>query len=528
MRFRLIFFLLALSQIVYTQHKLTQDKNRLKDLMKSIVDSRSTDRHETISLCMEAVPLAREFNHIQALDEIYYTLSNMYFWINRDLSIKYAKKGIELAKKKHKDIDLGRYYVMLGKVAIAREQFHQGIQYFEKADSIYLAAQNVQEHGWVRSNLGNAYYMKKEYYKAIGCLKESIRIDTSRQSQSASPLSLINLGNCYLETGRPDEALKLYERSLKISASIQNSYALATSHLVMGKFHNRYEQYHKSLDHGLKSLNYSRESNNYYAMHLAYDHLYETYKKMNDFQASLCYLELKESIVDSLEKQESDAALRNLESSFALQKQALDLELLEKEKVKLHYKVKAESAQNQLLFLLLVSFGIVCIALVALFMSSQKANRMKQKLTAASAEVRNRELTNLALFVKQRSLFIDVVRSDLRSIRYARTDEKRMKLISDLSIKVSQYGGDDNKNDQLKQIIDLNSKDFSQRLKGKYPALTDYESQLVQLIRMNLSSKEIAVLLDITPHSVNVSRYRLRKKLNIKREDSLTDCFAKL
>jgi AraC family transcriptional regulator, chitin signaling transcriptional activator len=71
-------------------------------------------------------------------------------------------------------------------------------------------------------------------------------------------------------------------------------------------------------------------------------------------------------------------------------------------------------------------------------------------------------------------------------------------------------------------------KDFSQRLKGKYPALTDYESQLIQLIRMNLSSKEIAVLLDITPHSVNVSRYRLRKKLNIKKEDSLTDCFAKL
>lgn len=528
MRFRLVFFLLALAKLAYTQPNSTQEKIRLQDLMNSIVDTRSTDRQKTISLCIEAAPLAIELNQIQALDEIYYTLSNMYFWINRDLSIKYAKKGIELAKKKYKDIDLGRYYVMLGRVAIAREQNNQGIQYFEKADSIYLAAQNVIEHGWVRSNLGNAYYMKKEYFKAIDCLKESIQIDTSLQSQSPSPLSLINLGNCYLETGRPDEALKLYERSLEISATNLNRYELATSHLVLGKFHSRYEQYSKSLFHGLKSLNYSRESNNYYAMHLAYDHLYETHKKLNNFQASLRYLELKESIADSLEKQESDAALRNLESSFAVQKQALDLKLLEQEKVKLHYKVKAEAAQNKLLLFLLISFGIVCVALIVLFMSSQKANRMRQKLTATTAELRNRELTNLALYVKQRSLFIDVVRSDLKSIRDARTDTNRTKLISDLSIKVKQYAGDDNGNDSLKKIIELNSKYFSQRLKAKYPNLTRYETQLAQLIRMDLSSKEIAVLLDITPHSVNVSRYRLRKKLNIKREDSLTDCFAQL
>jgi DNA-binding CsgD family transcriptional regulator len=43
------------------------------------------------------------------------------------------------------------------------------------------------------------------------------------------------------------------------------------------------------------------------------------------------------------------------------------------------------------------------------------------------------------------------------------------------------------------------------------------------LLKMNLSSKEIANILNITPEGIKKARYRLRKKMNISSDESLQD-----
>ncbi|WP_321348757.1 triple tyrosine motif-containing protein [uncultured Draconibacterium sp.] len=64
---------------------------------------------------------------------------------------------------------------------------------------------------------------------------------------------------------------------------------------------------------------------------------------------------------------------------------------------------------------------------------------------------------------------------------------------------------------------------FFQKMKSKYPELTSSDLQLCAYLRMNLSSKEIAPLLGISIRGVENHRYKLRKKLNLQPEDSLTD-----
>src|SRR5690606_12477332 len=65
--------------------------------------------------------------------------------------------------------------------------------------------------------------------------------------------------------------------------------------------------------------------------------------------------------------------------------------------------------------------------------------------------------------------------------------------------------------------------DFFNKLKDKFPDLTPNELKLCALIKMNLSSKEIAQLMNITIKAVEVGRYRLRKKLHISSETNLYD-----
>ena len=75
----------------------------------------------------------------------------------------------------------------------------------------------------------------------------------------------------------------------------------------------------------------------------------------------------------------------------------------------------------------------------------------------------------------------------------------------------------------FKEAFNNADKDFIKKLKLIHTTLTPNDLRLCAYLRLNLSSKEIAPLLNISPRSVEVKRYRLRKKMNLAHNDSLTD-----
>ena len=75
----------------------------------------------------------------------------------------------------------------------------------------------------------------------------------------------------------------------------------------------------------------------------------------------------------------------------------------------------------------------------------------------------------------------------------------------------------------FKKAFSNADKDFFRKVKNKHPELTSNDLKLCAYLRLNLSSKEIAPLLNISVKSVEIKRYRLRKKMNLDRETNLTD-----
>ena len=72
------------------------------------------------------------------------------------------------------------------------------------------------------------------------------------------------------------------------------------------------------------------------------------------------------------------------------------------------------------------------------------------------------------------------------------------------------------------------NKNFYTRLKQAYPDISPNDLKICALIKMNLSIKEMAGILNISPDSVKTARYRLRKKLQLNTEDNLTDFILNL
>lgn len=73
--------------------------------------------------------------------------------------------------------------------------------------------------------------------------------------------------------------------------------------------------------------------------------------------------------------------------------------------------------------------------------------------------------------------------------------------------------------------VNVVHQDFITRLLKAYPNLTPKDIQLAVLLRMNLSSKEIAPIMSITPRGVEIHRYRLRKKILLDKDENLAKFF---
>ena len=86
----------------------------------------------------------------------------------------------------------------------------------------------------------------------------------------------------------------------------------------------------------------------------------------------------------------------------------------------------------------------------------------------------------------------------------------------------------DNDWEHFAQHFDKVHSDFVSILKEKHTAITPNEIKLSAYLRMNLSTKEIAQLMNISVRGIEISRYRLRKKLNLPTEISLFEYFINI
>jgi DNA-binding CsgD family transcriptional regulator len=77
--------------------------------------------------------------------------------------------------------------------------------------------------------------------------------------------------------------------------------------------------------------------------------------------------------------------------------------------------------------------------------------------------------------------------------------------------------------DTFEANFDRAHNDFFKRLKEKFPELTTGDIKICAYLKMNLSSKEIAHLQNISIRSIEVHRYRIRKKLRLNYSDNLVE-----
>lgn len=147
--------------------------------------------------------------------------------------------------------------------------------------------------------------------------------------------------------------------------------------------------------------------------------------------------------------------------------------------------------------------------------------RVKREKLESEINSKNKELANSTMHLLNKNDFISGVKSTLVGIIKRSSNPEVRKEIKKVVDNIERNIAQDNDWDDFAIHFDQVHGDFSTRLKEAFPNLSPQEMKLSAYLRMNLSTKEIAQLLNISIRGVEIARYRLRKKLELDREVNL-------
>lgn len=156
--------------------------------------------------------------------------------------------------------------------------------------------------------------------------------------------------------------------------------------------------------------------------------------------------------------------------------------------------------------------------------SEKEIVKLKNEKLEAEIDHKNRELASTAMHLVQKGELLGNFREQLmRSIKKETAGESIPEEFKKMLKILNEEKKMDKDWEQFAIHFDGVQGDFLKILKQHYPALSANEQKLCAYLRMNLSTKEIAQLENISVRGVEISRYRLRKKLNMQKDTNLPD-----
>lgn len=151
--------------------------------------------------------------------------------------------------------------------------------------------------------------------------------------------------------------------------------------------------------------------------------------------------------------------------------------------------------------------------------SQKEIMKIKNEQLTQDVDKKNKELAVSTMNLIKKDELLKIIKEDLKQSTELSTSKKIKSVISSINSSVSE----ENTWNMFKDAFDKADNDFIKKVKSAHPSLTPNDLRLCAYLRLNLSSKEIAPLLNISVRSVEIKRYRLRKKMDLPHEQSLVD-----
>lgn len=327
-----------------------------------------------------------------------------------------------------------------------------------------------------------------------------------------------HLGGLEVEAGNFDEGIPYLEKGVAILRKNRNVYALGHGLLNLGNAYYDKENYYRAIQILDECISISEKN---HTLYIAHKYRSASYEALGELKPALRDYKVFKTINDSVWNIQKSQQIEELRTQYDTEKKEQEIALQEQEITVLEQEASISNLQRILMAIgLLLSF----IGFYAL-RQKMKRNKLEREKIDAELEFKKKELTTHALNLARKNETLENLKTKAQELK---VNENSRAGYNQLIRTINFDLQDDNNWENFARYFEDVHKDFNSNVKSKYPQITSNELRLLALLKMNLTSKEIANILNISPEGIKKARYRLRKKLNITTEDSLQDLVLSL
>lgn len=473
---------------------------------------------------------------------------------NPDKAFQYLNQALQ-----HKNEITPKQQVKLYEVAASAYSYQQSylsaLDYFYKALALQKKVDTLRLH-YIYNNIGCTYMQlgdstkaRNFLYKSVESLKSVIAKGKTEEKNVEAFLVYSNLAVLEMEGKHYDKALEMFQIYHKHSVRLKDTVGIVSNYQNLSNLFHHTKQLDSARYYSHKGILLAKKAKLTNELAYLYYNQGENYSKikndsalyylekgyglaktipLNDIQlsASRILADLYESKNDYKKATEYLRIANSLSEENLTQQNKKKVELLEFEN---EQKAKQQQAlaetqkrENILIFGFILVLPVSLIVFLMYRLQKTKANQRKieNELLLQKMEGKNKELTSNAIQMLQVSERIDATHKELSHLKSI-ADSPTKKMLGSIILDLKKGNQSFNKQEFEKLFIETDE-EFYKKLLHEFPTLTKNEIRLCAFAKMNFSAKEISAVTQQSPNSILVGRSRLRRKLGLEENQSLT------
>lgn len=395
--------------------------------------------------------------------------------------------------------DLGRVYYDFGNYRKANLYLQEALRYTTVANTCTIETYNT---------LGLTYERTEDYDSAAIIFQKTIDLARNLHHAAWEGIASGNLGMVYHALNHYDAAIPLLQADYRLSMENGEWSSAAATLCALADIHLK--QSNGTLAAAELQTAYplmQRQSNDRLRLHYMLVKA-ELCKQQQQYECAFVYLDTARMLQEQITRRKDGILLTQAEKKVEVEKYLTEMKLLESE------KSKAVLFRN----------SIITVILLLLLIAAQLIFRQQLK------QRKNRELLNNAVY--QLNSYIESLQEKNELIVQFKNEIAQMHSLPDYRLlqkekeeiadKLKKYTivTEDHWN-EFRHLFEKVQKGFFDTLKRKFPSLTQSEIRLLALMKLNLSRKEMAEMLGVSPDSIKKTRQRIRKKIDLPEEMDL-------
>ena len=483
----------------------------------------------------DAIRALNDLNDHSTINELYIKMASLYLDSNFDKqwSIEAMTNAVASAINTNNTENIINTYFTFGYVYTMHGNDTMASKYYKKVLGYPIDAVTIRPIAKAMAGKSSLYLKKGDYDRAMELIDSSLYLSIR---DFYDPLIAKNYGYkaaIYDSLNDSKMAEKYYCEAIDLAYSISNYEDCGRYMLALGLFYKRNKDYESSI----KVLNMLSDSTRVFKMYelcyQSYYHLSKCLALQGKYEQAYDMLNYYDVYYDSavIEKQEKKMEELRLGYLLSLNVEELKAKEMELENIK-------HKRYMLIITIVCILFLFAMIMFVSFIYINNKMLKQKSKENALTQQLKldqmendmielqlknNKEsLVNFAFHLKSYIDYVLPLKEDVKEALDMPQDKLYDK-IKNIYINMQNHYYLFHDMDNLLDQIDEVYKDFLGKLEQRYPDITKGEKRLCAMLYIDMSSKEIAVITNTTVRSVETSRYRLRKKFDLKRDDDIVD-----